>query len=403
MTTTNPQEPAPHVLEVLFRTLVEMPTVSDDVQANRQALRFVGDYLAERGMHVRHIPSTPLAYEGLLASSRANNSLKPRVLLAAHIDVVPGDQSMFTLRKADGKYFGRGVYDMKFAIAAYMHIVDTLQASLTAYDFAILLTADEELGGRGNINGTREVIKSGLRPQVVILPDGGEGWQLEAASNGYMHLVVEAHGKTGHSSRPWLAENAVTKLTDALHELKQHFKDQGPDTDTFNIAALRTKDIPANQIPDYAAAELSVRLRHPGALAHWQRVLTDLCEKHQLLLTERAGFEATHNDLEQPLVKRFIELVEAEVGIANVGFHSYAGADTRFFAEIGVPYINTYPYGGGHHGSDEWLAEASLEQFHRVTRRYIEDVARDTQRQEPTRAQRHLPPVEAPYRALTPA
>jgi succinyl-diaminopimelate desuccinylase len=362
-------------LEELFRKLIALPTISDDIETNHEALHFAGDYLEARGMHVRYVPPTPDMHEALLASTRPDNAMSPSILLAAHIDVMTAGESMFTLRKEKGRHFGRGVYDMKFAIAAYLKVVDQLEASLPEYDFAILLTSDEELGGRDGVNGVRELVHSGLRPKVVILPDGGENWQLETASNGYIHLLLEAHGKTGHSSRPWMGDNAVMRLVSALHDLGHHFSDQGPDTDTFNIAAIKTSDVPVNQIPDYAAAELSIRLRHVGALVHWQRIVADVCREHGITHTERVSWEAIHNDLDNPFVRRFADLIEEIVGIKVVGFHSYAGSDTRFFAEVGVPYINAYPYGGDHHSSNEWLSEESLYQFQDIVLRYVKEIA----------------------------
>ncbi len=373
--TTKPVTIADTKLEVLLGKLVAFPTVNDDAKANFQALRFAGKHLAAHGMHVRYIERTPQMYDALLASSRADNAMTPTVLLAAHIDVITADAAMFSLRKQDGRYLGRGVYDMKFAIAAYLEVVAALQHTLPRYNFAILLTSDEELGGRDDINGTRGLVKAGLCPQVVILPDGGENWQLETASNGYMHLVLEARGNTGHSSRPWLGDNAIHKLTGALHDLKSHFKDQGPDTDTLNIATIKTSDTPANQIPDYAAAEISLRLRHAGRLAHWQRTLAEICSEHDITLTEHVALDVIQNDLANPFVRRFAELTQEEVGITVDGFHSYAASDARFFAEIGVPYINTYPHGGGHHSANEWLSQESLTQFRDSVLRYIREVA----------------------------
>lgn len=364
-------------LEAIFEKLVAFPTLSDDLVVNHEALDYIGGYLKERGMHVQRFEPTSNSHEILLASTRPDNAKNPTLLLAAHGDVVTASESMFTLRKEDGKFFGRGVFDMKFAIACYMRAVDEIKVDLAEYDFAIMITTDEELGGRDGINGVRKFVEAGYLPKVAVLPDGGENWQLETVSNGYMHFALEAHGKTGHSSRPWLADNAVERLTDALHAIRQHFKDHGPETDTINTATIRTSDVPANQVPDYAIVELSIRLRHPGNLDHWRKIISDACQEHGVVVVERAGWEATFNDLENPYVRRFADLIEEVTGIKNTGFHSYAGSDARFYAEAGVPYANTYPVGGGHHSDHEWLAESSLMQFKEVILRYIKAIAKE--------------------------
>ena len=89
----------------------------------------------------------------------------PAVLLAAHVDVVGGPNELFQLRQAGGKLFGRGVYDMKGAIAGYLVLVDTLQKHLRQYDFGILVTSDEESADCS----IPQLFANGLRPQAVVL------------------------------------------------------------------------------------------------------------------------------------------------------------------------------------------------------------------------------------------
>lgn len=368
-------ESAPATLEDILATLVSFRTVSDDLRANHEALKYVGNYLAERGMHVRYLPQTENSREALIASTRADNDKTPTLLLAAHIDVITGADEMFTLKKEASKYKGRGVLDMKCAIAAYMYVVDTLQSRLTDHDFAILITCDEELGGRDGINTVEHLVAHGYIPRFVVLPDGGDNWQLEKASNGYMHITLNATGKTGHSSRPWLGENALEKITDAVHEVKSHFRNHGPETDTLNVAAIKTSNVVANQIPDQASAEISVRLRTPGRLAYWRQILADICKRHDVSMVERAGWDAIFNDIENPYTKRFAEIIEEVTGVKNTGFHSYAGSDARFYAEANIPYANCYPTGGHHHGSEEWLAEEALGHLYEVVLRYTQEMS----------------------------
>jgi succinyl-diaminopimelate desuccinylase len=362
--------------EEYLSKLVAMPTVSDDVVANQAAIRYIGDFFEKRGMYVQRFPLGSKEHTAIVASTRRNNAKTPTVLLAGHVDVVTAEPHMFTVRKEGGKYFGRGVYDMKCALASYMTIVDELQGSLADYDFAIMIVSDEEIAGRDGINTTTELIKMGYRPKFVILPDGGENWQLETLSNGYMHYTLQANGVTGHSSRPWLGENATEKLVDAIHELRAHFRDQNHETDTLNVAAVKTSEVPANQIPDHAMVDFSIRIRHKGGLEKWRKVIRKICDKHGIEATERAGWDVTYNDLENPYVRHYADLTQKVTGIQVTGFHSYAGSDARFFSEIGIPYANAYPKGGGHHSADEWLAEESLDQFKQIVRQYLDDMSK---------------------------
>jgi succinyl-diaminopimelate desuccinylase len=192
-------------------------------------------------------------------------------------------------------------------------------------------------------------------PKMLVLPDGGQDWQMEESSNGYAHFTLIASGKTAHSSRPWEGENAAFKIISTLQEIKDHFKDHGPDTDTLNISSIIT-DGPVNRIPDYAKAEISIRIA-------------------KVKLIMRFGWDPHFNNMDNPYVKRYAELTEEVTGVKVTGFHSYGGSDTRFFAELGVPYASAYPRGGGHHSDQEWLKQEALEQLSTIITRYVQDMA----------------------------
>lgn len=358
-------------MEDILRTLVSFRTVTGNTAECHRLLSYVADYLTERGMHVKWFEQN--GYESLVATVKPNQKAVT-VLLAAHVDVVAAPDELFSLQKKEGTYIGRGVLDMKCAIAAYMNAVDTLQDSLQQYDFGIMLTSDEEIGALDGVNGVVHLINEGYVPKMLILPDGGQNWQLETVSNGYAHFSLVASGKTAHSSRPWEGESAAFKIIGALHETREHFIDHGPTTDTLNIATIQT-DGPVNRIPDYARAELSIRITEMGGLEKWERILTDICTKHAVKLIPRAGWDPVFNTLENPYVIKYAKITQEITGIQVTGLRSYAGSDARFFAELGVPYANAYPTGNGHHSDQEWLAEAALEQLGAIITRYIKEVA----------------------------
>jgi succinyl-diaminopimelate desuccinylase len=209
---------------------------------------------------------------------------------------------------------------------------------------------------------------------MLILPDGGQNWQMEASSNGYAHFTLIASGKTAHGSRPWEGENAAFKIISTLQDIKDHFKDHGPDTDTLNISSI-SADGPLNRIPDYAKAEVSIRVAKKGGLESWEKIFNDICTTHKVKLIMRFGWQPHFNNMANPYVKRYAELTEEITGVRVRSFHSYGGSDTRFFAELGVPYASAYPRGGGHHSDDEWLQVEALEQLGTIITQYVRDMA----------------------------
>lgn len=359
----------------LLAQLVRMPTITADTGANEQALDYIETYLKKRGMQcMRH---TFDGHGTLMASTRADNHKQHTVLLSAHVDTVPGDESQFELQEKDGKLWGRGVYDMKFAIAGYMRLVDTLSAAgtLAQYDFAIQITTDEE-ETFGKLSGVGNLLGKGYVPQVVLLPDStAPGWDIEITSKGWWRFELIATGKAAHSSRPWEGDSASIKLIHALHELKQHFTAQDPLADTFNIGSIHGEGV-YNRVPDNMAAKVEIRFAGDDASAKYHELVADLCKRHGLTYKTFYAAEPVHPILDSPFVAAYKASVKQVAGKQPKDFVSLGGSDAPYFTTAGVPCIISCPLGGGHHSQHEWLNKASFLQFVPILRDFLERTAK---------------------------
>src|SRR3954471_4445492 len=102
----------------LLARLVAFRTVTADLVAAKECADFVESYLRERGMNVQRLESN--GFPGLVAASQVTK--KPKVLLQAHLDVVPAAARCFELQPKDDRLVGRGAFDMKFAAAVFLKI-----------------------------------------------------------------------------------------------------------------------------------------------------------------------------------------------------------------------------------------------------------------------------------------
>lgn len=85
-----------------------------------------------------------------------------------NVDVVePNEPEQFQPQIKDGKLFGRGAYDMKFAVACYLNLLLELGSKLSEYNFGIMLVSDEELGG---FHGTGKLVEQGWPSEFCFLP-----------------------------------------------------------------------------------------------------------------------------------------------------------------------------------------------------------------------------------------
>ncbi len=361
----------------LLATLVSMPTITSDLQANEQALDYIENFLKERGMHTQRHQIE--GHGALMASTRADNHLRHTVLLSAHNDVASGSEELFTLRQTDDILYGRGVYDMKSATAGYMQVVDNLYraGTLNQYDFAIQITTDEEFTPGYDKSGVANLIRKGYRADVVILPDStAPGWDIEEIAKGWWRFDLVATGTSVHSGRPWEGDSASIKLIHALHELKELFKDHGPLTDSLNIGSIHGTDAAYNKVPDKMVAMVEIRLSDDTSSARSKKLIKALCERHGLTYETFSLVQPVRPILDSPLVEAFKESVAHVTGKQPKGHISLGGSDAPYFTNAGIPCILSCPLGGKHHSEKEWVSEESLLQLVPILHEFLERTAK---------------------------
>ncbi len=354
----------------LLEQLIAMPTVTSDTAANEAALRFIEQFLAKRGLHITRYEQNGVS--SLLATTTPEN-LTPTVLLNAHVDVVPANPEDFRLTLKNGNFRGRGVADMKFAIASYLAVVDALGDNLEAYDFGILITTDEEVGGVNGVGGVLNQIN--LRPSVVIVPDGGENWQIEAFAKGVQAIELKASGQRGHASRPWEGISAIGKLLGALQAIEKLIpSSKNRKNTTLSIGAIEGGGV-SNQISTEASALLDIRF---GSLDDYNQLypkIQAICQTHDISCRLVASAAPCINDVNSPYTKKFQTLIGNVTGLKPVASYSYGATDGRYFSALGIPTIVVSPISGGRHTDAEWLSKSSFEQFGTILETYIKQVA----------------------------
>ena len=356
-------------LEDKLRQLVAYPTVSGNTAANRELLNYVADFVGSRGMHVAWHEFN--GYESLVATTKPGDKT-PKVMLAAHADVVPAPPQSFKLRKGNGYYHGRGVLDMKFALAAYLQIIDNIQESLQDYDLGLMVTSEEELGGW---HGAAELIKQGYKPHICLIPDGGENWQIQTFAKGIYVMDYVARGTSAHGSRHWQGDNAIQRLLRVYDEMSALFPaDQNAETNTCTMTRIRAGKA-LTQVPNKATMTVDIRIISQAEYRRIRQAIEAICKKHKIKVEGEVISPPTEFDLKHPLIEPYARLIEEIVGIKVTGARTLGQNDGRFFAQAGVPCISLYPTGSDLHNDHERLAIPALQQFFDVTQRYVQQVA----------------------------
>lgn len=170
---------------------------------------------------VKQIP-LPLSGPRTNLAARMKNG-KPRATGYAHMDVVPIDEPWtkdpFGGELVDGKLYGRGTVDMKYAIACYLGAVKVLhEMGLEPhYDLECMLCTDEEIGV---YPGAKYLAEQGyFSSHLVWMELGAIEPIVVTGAAGSITIDVTSIGKSCHSGMNYLGVNAIEELVPILNEL----------------------------------------------------------------------------------------------------------------------------------------------------------------------------------------
>src|SRR5689334_4837033 len=190
-----PVAPAPSENELAERLaartleLIDIPSESRDEAA---LAAHVASVLREGGAVVEDLgDSCVLAYP---------RETRPSVLLAGHLDTVPAQGNI--PGRADGeRVHGLGASDMKGALAVMIELV------LARAPYAALFFPREELPSTESAL-TPLLERSPLEAEFVVVMEPTD-CELHAGCLGNIGASWTFEGRSGHSARPWTADNAI--------------------------------------------------------------------------------------------------------------------------------------------------------------------------------------------------
>ena len=302
---------------------------------------------------------------------------RPEIAFAGHTDVVPvGDPAAwsadpFAGAVMDGSLIGRGVVDMKGAIAAFVTATTRIVAERDPARGAIslLITGDEEGPA---INGTRKLLAwmrdRGLCPDACIVgePTSGArvGDTVKVGRRGSLNAEITVPGRQGHTAYPQHADNPVHHLVRALDRLLAAPLDDGSadfEPSTLQITSIDVGNPATNVIPGTARAKLNVRFndRHSGAdVEAWLREsVAAICP--QATLSARISGESFLCP-DGPLRTAVMAACEAVTGMPAAAGTGGGTSDARFIKDL-CPVVELGLCNATAHQVDEAAPVADLD------------------------------------------
>jgi len=269
----------------LAKELIEIPTVNPPGDEYEECASFLVSRAREYGLETltirvpeEQLPSltlwgSTLPRVNVLARWGAGDG--PKINVHCHYDVVPPGKGWsvepFKGVIREGRLYGRGASDMKGALAASLVVAKALKdLKIKPWGHLILsFTPDEETGGRA---GAEFLLTNGyLKPDMTIIPEPSEVYNIWNAHKGAVWMEVILHGKAAHASRPKEGINAfyamihvastLMKNREKLESITSAYRSiWGAEKPTINIGGICSSGGAVNVVPERARFTIDRRL-----------------------------------------------------------------------------------------------------------------------------------------------
>ncbi|MBK9795326.1 MAG: M20/M25/M40 family metallo-hydrolase [Holophagaceae bacterium] len=292
----------------------------------------------------------------------------PTVLLDAHLDTVPVTEPTAWAHDPFGadidqdRLWGRGAADTKGSLAAMLCAV----ADLEDFPGTLILSASvcEENLTSAALNHVLD-----RHPVDLVLVGEPTSLQLGVGQKGRAGLLVEARGRSAHTSRPELGDNAIYKLVEALARIRTLPQPEDPalGRGVCELIEIASEPRPSpGMVPHRCTGRLALRLlpgeTAPSVLARLAPCLEGL-EGVTIRLAEATqrcytGQELTMPDCvpawKNPDLSLQARLLEA------LGTAPFAAPYTTNASAAAARGLPAFLLGPGSieqaHGVDEWIA-----------------------------------------------
>jgi len=345
----------------LAQELISVPSTRENTDALNKVIGIAKKELNEMNIKEYNSNNVP----SLLASNQPGAE-KHKIILNAHMDVVPANENQYKPYIKDGKLYGRGAYDMKSAAAA-MILVFKEVAPIVKYPLALQLVTDEEIGG---YNGAKYQVEKGVKTDFII---AGENTSLVIVnkSKGLMWTKISAKGRSAHGAYPWNGENAIWKIKKVLDVIEKDYPipAKAEWRTTINVASVQTSNTTANKVPDDCTLTLDVRYiaEERNTIEKYLTSLSQYDVTVDIYFKDPVHFTPPDN----PFIKELQKHIKKNSSAQALIEPRHGASDVRHFNANKMDGIEFGPVGFGHHTDEEWVDIKSLEQYYAILKSFL--------------------------------
>ena len=350
----------------LTKDLIRFKTVHSRPAEIRNCSRYIETWLKEH-----NVPCSLSERNGIPSIRVLPTQGQTPVLLMSHIDVVNATDPLFEPVEKNGRLYGRGAIDDKYAAALSMVLLkNRLEQNRRRgwHDDRVpvgaLITGDEEIGGH---NGAHQALGE-ISCHFCIALDGGRVEKIVVKEKGILRLKLVAKGKSAHGARPWIGDNAIEKLIDDCRIVKGFFDDLAAPEHwhrTMNLSVIRAGES-INQVPDQAEAIFDIRYTEKDDV-------DDLIQQIQAAVTGTVITQEREPLFISPASPYLDRLLALATGTGTGIAHG--ASDARFLSYFDIPGIVWGADGNSsQHSTNEHVDIQSIGRLYGILDRYLTDI-----------------------------
>jgi len=303
-------------------------------------------------------------YEHDLSLVYGQRAGKPLVVFAGHLDTIPAQDNLAGAVE-DGWVVGLGAADMKGGLAVMIELARWLAAERpeTEVDVGFLFFPREELGAEWDpLPGLldRCSLLAGAELAVLMEPTDES---IQAGCLGHLVARRTFTGRSAHSARPWLGENAILNAAQELEPVDPVEFEVGGLTFVEVLSPTRISGgIAENVIPDRVEVTYSFRFSPHRTLDDAEARLRELLPDAEILSRAPAGRVAWQNPQVERLRAAGRYSIEPKQAWTNVADFTGAGMDAVNLGPGATRYA---------HARDERVEIAALERTFEALQRFV--------------------------------
>ena len=338
--------------EALARRTLELVDIASESGSEAEIERYVADAIQrEAAYRADSVLFYPPPGEG------------PFVLLVGHFDTVPA-QANLPGRIEDGAVHGLGASDMKGGVAVMVELAREAPPGA-----AFLFFGREELpADQSPLPGFFVAVPEALEASLAVVLEPTDN-TIQAGCLGNLNARLVFRGRSAHSARPWLGENAIAVAVGGLAPVVA-LEPEDVEVDGLVFREVLTVTtihggIATNVVPDRVEANLNYRYAPTRTAAEGEARLRELAGDAEVLSNSPPARVVARTPLVQRLQEAGSFAIEPKQAWTPVAEFTTRGVDAVNLGPGATRYA---------HARDEQVEIAELARTHEALSRFLATV-----------------------------